>query len=285
MSSESRVVAIVPQSDKPVSVVLLKERAQHVQEVIASMMVEGVHYGVIPGTQNRTLLKEGTELLLSAFQIAIEPRIEESTGPDFVRYTVHVRGTHMGSGGFIGEGIGRCSTNEEKYKWREVVCKEEWDQTPENRRREKWRHGKGGNPYMTRQVRTNPEDLAGTVLKMAKKRAQADLCLTALAASGAFKRQPAPPKDPPPPTKTAPENRSAPAPSPAATPPVDKSARKETRPATAALMGLLKRKLDESGIPETHFLAQFELGRLEEMPFEQVDAALAWIRDLVEPRE
>jgi len=188
MATESRDLV---QAAPPMTVASLKERSQHVQALIKDLMVEGVHYGVIPGTKERSLTKQGSEMLLSAFHIAVEPEIIETATADFVRYTVKIIGRHMGSGIVVGVGVGRCSSNEEKYKWRRAVCPEEFEATPEALRRIKWGSGERG-VYTVQQIRTNPEDVANTVLKMAKKRAQADLCLTALAASDAFKRQPRP---------------------------------------------------------------------------------------------
>ena len=278
----------------PMTVASLRERAVHVQALIKDLMVEGVHYGVIPGTKERSLTKQGSEMLLSAFHIAVEPEIIEVTTPDFVRYTVKITGRHMGSGIVVGVGVGRCSSNEEKYKWRRAVCQDEFDSVPESHRRIKWGSGQGG-VFTVQQVRTNPEDLANTVLKMAKKRAQADLCLTALAASDAFKRQPRPENGSPTRADLQAQTRARPEPSNSAppvtesTPPASKTAgtapsgnkdQDKPRPATSSQLGLIKRKLDQSGIPDNHFLAQFEIGRLEELPFTQVDAALKWLADL-----
>ena len=285
---------LVVQAAPPMSVASLRERSQHVQALIKDLMVEDVHYMTIPGTKNRSLTKQGSEMLLSAFHIAVEPEIIETTDADFVRYTVKITGRHMGSGLVVGVGVGRCSSNEEKYKWRAAVCDEEWAETPVERRRVKYANGQRG-VYTVKQVRPNPEDLANTVLKMAKKRAQADLCLTALAASDAFRPQPRPPKDPPPQPKTQGQSSGAPGPSQGAgetkrPEPETKgpsgatngpgSATNTPRPATSAQLGLLKRKLDQSGISDNHFLAQFELGRLEELPFARVDEALKWLADL-----
>lgn len=291
MSAESR--ELVQIAAPPMTVASLKERSQHVQALIKDLMVEGVHYMKIPGTDGQSLTKMGSEMLLSAFHIAVEPEIIETATPDFVRYTVKITGRHMGSGIVVGVGVGRCSSNEEKYKWRRAVCREEWDAAPEALRRIKWGE-KDRRTYTVQQIRTNPEDVANTVLKMAKKRAQADLCLTALAASDAFKRQPRPPNGGPTPEELKAQTRARPEASGAATaqangdntistgPPegVPAANPRAVRPATAAQLGLLKRKLDESGIPENHFLAQFELGRLEEISFEAVNQALEWIRGL-----
>lgn len=266
--TEGRMVATAP----PMTVASIRERSQHVQALIKDLMVEDVHYMVIPGTKNRSLTKQGSEMLLSAFHISVEPHVEDKSDADAVRFTVRAVGTHMGTGIIVGVGIGRCSSNEEKYKWRQAVCEAEWANTQVERRRVKYGSKQGGGFYTVQQIRTNPEDVANTILKMAKKRAQADLCLTALAASDAFRTQPRPEQP-----KT---NRTT---EPAKTAGTGSEATPSDvpRPATSAQLGLLKKKLDESGIPENAFLAQFELGSLEQMPFTQVDAGLAWIRSLV----
>lgn len=290
MSAESR--ELVQLASPPMTVASLKERSQHVQALIKDLMVEGVHYGVIPGTKERSLTKQGSEMLLSAFHIAVEPEIIETSTPDYVRYTIKITGRHMSSGIVVGVGVGRCSSNEEKYKWRRAVCVEEFEATAESLRRIKWGNSERGT-YTVQQIRTNPEDVANTVLKMAKKRAQADLCLTALAASDAFKRQPRPDNGGPTPADLKAQTRARPAPSETVSPKTEtKAAGGDTkgpiaatdapRPATSAQLGLLKRKLDQSGIPDNHFLAQFEIGTLDELPFNQVDAALKWIADLME---
>jgi hypothetical protein len=274
----------------PMSVESIRERTGHVQALVKSLMVEGVHFMTIPGTDSKSLTKQGTEMLLSAFHISVEPMIEDKSDSDAVRFTVKITGTHMGSGIVVGVGVGRCSSNEEKYKWRRAVCREEWDTTPEARRRLAWKTGQKG-AYSINQVRTNPEDVANTVLKMAKKRAQADLCLTALAASDAFRTQPRPPSDQPTKEQVRDAARARPEPSetvsgsgatkgPQGETKGPERATEPPRPATAAQLGLLKKKIDDAGVPENAFLAQFELGRIEEIPFARVDEALAWLRGL-----
>ena len=69
------------------------------------------------------------------------------------------------TGAFLGDEWGTCSSDEEKYAWRKA-WDDEWNATPVEKRREK--KGK----YRTLQVRTNPADVANTVLAMACKRAQ-----------------------------------------------------------------------------------------------------------------
>lgn len=164
-----------------------------IQQIMAQVMKEGTHYGVIPGTNLPSLYKSGSETLLSAFKIAVEPEAEAIRDGDHITYRVNCVGRHMASGIVVGIGVGEASTAEEKYSWRSAVCQEEYDDTPETHRRKKWMKGKYdkqtgsvGPAVSVLQVRTNPADLANTCLKMAKKRAQIDLTLTCLAASDCF---------------------------------------------------------------------------------------------------
>jgi hypothetical protein len=57
---------------------------------------------------------------------------------------------------------------------------------PEDRRREKWVKPYGKDPFKAKQVRTNPADVANTILKMADKRAYVAMSLLATAASDIF---------------------------------------------------------------------------------------------------
>ena len=74
------------------------------------------------------------------------------------------------------------SAHPAKYKWRGVICKAELDATPENLRRKKYY--KNGNT--ADQIRTEPADLANTILKMACKRAMIAMTLNVTAASDIF---------------------------------------------------------------------------------------------------
>jgi hypothetical protein len=172
----------MPQSPgRSLSAVDLREHVNLIQEVMQAVMKKDTHYGVIPGCKQPSLYKAGSEVLLTTFRIAVSVHVEDLSTPDCIRYRVRTVGTHQGSGVVVGEGIGECSSDEEKYKWRRCFTKDEFDATPESRRRLKFtKFGKD------MQVRTEPADVANTVLKMGKKRAQIDLTLTATAASDIF---------------------------------------------------------------------------------------------------
>ncbi len=175
----------------PTSVQETLQTMRVVQQVMKSVMKEGVHFGVIPGCKQPSLYKAGSEALLSTFHISAEPIVEEQVTRDErgrvveIRYRVKCIGKHTPTDKIVGYGIGECSTGEDKYAWRRAVCIEEFETTDETLRRVKW--GKWQNKVQkTEQVRVSPADMSNTVLKMAKKRAQIDLTLTALGCSDIF---------------------------------------------------------------------------------------------------
>ena len=163
----------------------IRAQVNLIQEVIQAVMRDGTHFGTIPGTDKPTLFKAGAEKILSTFRIGVDPIVEDLSTHDEARFRIRARGFHQGTGADLGWGVGEASSAEDKYKWREAVCQAEWDETPEDRRRKKWKKGKG-EPYAISQIRTSHADIANTVLKMAKKRAQIDLTLTVTAASDVF---------------------------------------------------------------------------------------------------
>lgn len=253
----------------------MRAHIQSIQEVMKAVMKENVHYGKIPGTDRPMLYKAGAEVLMTTFHISCQPEVEDLSGPDEIRYRVTARGVHMGTGVIVGMGLGEASTNEEKYKWRGCGAKE-FENTLEDRKRIKytWKWGKkqGEKVEMEfQQVRTEPADLANTVLKMANKRAKSDLCLTALAASDVFAQDidDSTPEHHEPPKKKQSE------------PPKKKQAteEKQTGLANAKQLGLVKVKCDQAGIREVDFLAQFKLRDWEQLPFDKVNEALEWIKE------
>jgi hypothetical protein len=171
--------------DQRLSVAQIKARRSAIQELMRSTMREEVDFGVIPGTQKPTLYKPGAEKICSLFQLAPRVHVTDLGTPDSVRYQVRVELYTVG-GIFCGEGIGSASSGETKYQWRAAVCKEEFEATPEDRRRLAYKRGRENSYYTVMQVRTEPEDGDNTVLKMGKKRALVDAVLTVTAASDIF---------------------------------------------------------------------------------------------------
>lgn len=188
---------VVVREDRALTAVEIRAQVNLVQEVMQAVMQgpskenpTGVHYGKIPGTPKNTLYKPGAEKLCMTFRIAPSFKVEDLSNGDCIRYRVTCLGTHQTTGIVMGEGIGEASTSEEKYKWRGAVCIEEFDNTPEDRRRVKYAksrdQGRGPGFYTANQIRTEPADLANTVLKMAAKRAHVAMTLNVLAASDIF---------------------------------------------------------------------------------------------------
>lgn len=189
----NQVVELKPQSGGALvadrgrmAVAEVVQQAMAIQEVMKAVMREGVHYGVIPGTDKPTLYKAGAEKLCLTFHIADEYRSEDLSTSEVIRYRVTCIGRHQQTGVELGSGIGEASTGEEKYRWRRAVCKEEFEATPVGMRRIKYSRGRNNSFYTQEQVRTEPADLANTVLKMAAKRAKMAMVLNVLAASDAF---------------------------------------------------------------------------------------------------
>lgn len=171
---------------RPLSALDIQAQVNTIQQVMNQVMKPNVHYGVIPGCKEPSLFKPGAEKIMATFRLSADPEVIDVSDSDQIRYRVKIRLVSSG-GVFVGSGIGECSSNEDKYKWRAAVCKEEFDETPVDRRREKWSKGFQNKPnYKKQQVRTECADLANTILKMAKKRALIDAVLTATAASDCF---------------------------------------------------------------------------------------------------
>lgn len=181
---ESGGLAVIEQ---PLSAKEIQAQVNIIQEVQNQVMQKDVHYGVIPGTGTKpTLLKPGAEKICMTFRLAAIPNVLDLSTADEIRFRVSVNLVSP-SNRLVGSGVGECSTGEAKYKWRSAVCPEEYDEANPDRRQEKWRKGWGNKPpYKQQQIRTEPADLANTVLKMAKKRALVDAVLTATAASDIF---------------------------------------------------------------------------------------------------
>lgn len=165
-----------------------KDRYKKIMSLMGDVMVEGQDYGKVPGCGDKPMLyKSGSEKLLLLFQLGANPIVEDLSTADNVHYRVKVEIIHTQTGRVIGYGIGEASSDEEKYKWRKAVCKQEYDETDPSRKRTVWKRGYQNNPpYQVEQVRTNPADSANTILKMAKKRSQTDGTLTTTGTSALY---------------------------------------------------------------------------------------------------
>jgi hypothetical protein len=176
---------LVPIAQESLAVNEVVARTTKVQQVMEAVMHKDTHYGQIPGTPKPSLWQPGAEKLLMTFRLAPEIEVEDLGSPDLVHYRVTARIIHVPTQEYVGVGVGECSSDEEKFKWRKAVCQEEWDETPEDMRRKKWvKRVKGAGTIL--QIRTDPRSVANTILKMAKKRAIVDGAKSTCAASDLF---------------------------------------------------------------------------------------------------
>lgn len=173
---------LIVYDQRPLQASDVRAQVNLIQEVMKAVMQKDQHYGVIPGAGNKpTLFKAGAEKLMTTFRLAADPQIEDMSIQDVIKYRITCRLIAQSTGAFVGAGVGEASSEEDKYKWRGIVSEDEWGATPEDRRRIKFKRD-----GQAKQVRTNPADVANTILKMAKKRALVDAVLTVTGASDIF---------------------------------------------------------------------------------------------------
>ena len=180
-----------------------------IQQIMGTAMKDGEHYGRIPGCGDKpTLLKPGAEKLCLTFRLAPTYDVDErNLDREHREYRVQCTLSSILTGAFLGQGVGTCSTMENKYRFRaggaeptdRPVPRAYWDLRAEDPA--KAQELIGGKGFTTKKVdgkgwmiakggekveNDNPADCYNTVLKMAKKRALVDAVLTATAASDIF---------------------------------------------------------------------------------------------------
>ena len=165
----------------------LKQQTRQLEELYKGLMQEGTDYGKVPGTDKPTLFKSGAELL--RLRARLDPKFAvDSSGTDLVMgiFCYQVTCDLYRDGEHIGAGVGSCNSLESKYRYRwvfESALPKGIDKTtlPSKKFQSK------GRWYVTYRIENeNPQDLANTILKMAKKRAFVDAILTVTGASRIF---------------------------------------------------------------------------------------------------
>lgn len=153
-----------------------KRRYEETQAFIAAVLVRGVDYGQIPGTEKQTLLKPGAERLCELY--GYEPRYEfvertEDWGLGgagaFLYYIVRCTLVHRATGTHVAQGMGSCNSRESKYAYRW-----EWEEklpAGVDPKTLKMRRTKKGDRQQYALPNDAIPDLANTILKMACKRA------------------------------------------------------------------------------------------------------------------
>jgi len=187
MSDEQALVTRAPM--EIASFEELQVQTQRLSQFYKGLMVEGTDYGVIPGTNKPTLLKPGAELLRA--WAGVTPQFEvDDTGTDLERgiFFYQVKCSLYKGDKLVGEGVGSCNSLESKYRYRWVSAR---DVPPGIDRstlvsKENTNRKSGGKWWSYRIENDNPQDIANTVLKMAKKRSFVDGILTVTGASRIF---------------------------------------------------------------------------------------------------
>lgn len=190
------------------------QQVQLIQSVLKEVMVEGHHYGVIPGTEARdgdkprapVLLKAGAEKLCMVFRLSPTFAVRTTqlqNGHREERVTCTL--THIPSGSVVATADGSCSTMEGKYRYRngKPQCPECGVDAIHKSKNDRpgwfcWsKKGGCGSNFGPNDARiasqkiglTENKDIAdvwNTVLKMAVKRALVAATLLATAASDMF---------------------------------------------------------------------------------------------------
>lgn len=181
-----------------------------IQQVMREIMKDGVHYGKTPGCGDKpSLLKPGAELISTTFRLAPYydvTSIDLPGGHREVRVICTIK--QISTSLVFGQGVGSCSTQEGKYRYRtgpveftgQPVPREYWDiRAKEPAKAQKMLGGDGRvaakNPATQaweiamkgdKIEHPDPADYYNTVFKMAKKRALVDAVLTCTSASDLF---------------------------------------------------------------------------------------------------
>ena len=179
---------------------LTVEEAQKQVDLIklhmARNLVDGKHYGTIPGCGDKpSLFKPGAEMLFMIFQFSPKFHTEVFAMPnDHREYRSRCEVFHRPTGALVASANASCSTMEAKYRyrtentWKEVPAKY-WDSRDNTllggstfkpkKVKSKW--------YITQQVEhSNPADYYNTCLKMSEKRSAVATALFGTGASFLF---------------------------------------------------------------------------------------------------
>lgn len=202
--------------DNALSLEKIIQQRDLVMKIMKSAMVEGTHYGKIPGCGEKpSLLLPGAQLLSTTFRLVpsfTKTVTEPQTGHisvDFVCILTHDEKK-------IAEGIGFCSSLESKYRYRnsaaviedtgEEVPKAYWDDFNKDKTLALKNLSQmfDGQKVSTKKIdgiwrvvilkgggdgkveNSNPIDTFNTVLKIGKKRAHIDAVITATACNDLF---------------------------------------------------------------------------------------------------
>lgn len=107
----------------------LTEGLQALQALMKTVMVEGEHYGKVPGCGDKpALFKPGAELLCEFYQLIPEIEFLVTTEdwdrvPELFDYTIKVTLKRKSDNSIVAVGVGSCNSYEAKYKYRPGAVK------------------------------------------------------------------------------------------------------------------------------------------------------------------
>lgn len=176
MIEETKEDAIIKTDDnngaiqklQPLTRDIIRSHNELIEYVVREEMIEGVHYGIIPGTQNKTLLKPGGDLLKRTFNLLDHYEIQLIDEGDMHRtYEITCKLQSLVNEKVHAVGYGTCSTLESKYRYKWIYKNSQKDHREEI------------------PIETRP-DLWNTIKKMSKKRAMLDAVNSFFAPTGFF---------------------------------------------------------------------------------------------------
>lgn len=161
-----------------------------IQQIMEAVLQQGVHYGPpYEGSDKQTLLLPGAHTLTSTFGLTPKFDIEDLSdlAAGYVRFRIKAR-IYSISGIYLGEGVGECSSTEEKYQWEYALNDAHYEATDPADRRIAFKKDKRAPDGIktVKQVRANFADKSNTVLKICKKRALVDGVILVLDCSDIF---------------------------------------------------------------------------------------------------
>ena len=208
---ETQLATMAPAPLAPIQELTVNDviaQVAKIQQVMASVMKEGEHYGKIPGCGDKpTLLQPGAQKLMLTFRLLPKRQvdiIELGNGHREVRVITQL---FSPDGTYRGEGAGCCTTLEARYRYRvgpkeftgQPIPKEYWNTRKTDPA--KAQAMLGGPGYVVgkneagaweiciqgeKVEHDNPADYWNTVEKMACKRADVHASISTLAASDIF---------------------------------------------------------------------------------------------------
>ena len=119
---EVQSLELQPSMTSGASLAELIHQMEMIKELLSKVLVEGTHYGKIPGTGDKmSLLQPGAQKLCNLFKLAPEITLEEKDlGNGHREQKAKVTLIDYPTGMKVGEGAGSCSTMESKDRYRNV---------------------------------------------------------------------------------------------------------------------------------------------------------------------